>query len=38
MCFTVRIPVIGGKQLNLYILYVEVTRRGGYHKVIHFLE
>ncbi|KAL6317402.1 hypothetical protein AAG906_030155 [Vitis piasezkii] len=28
------IPVIGGKQLNLYVLYVEVTRRGGYHKVV----
>lgn len=34
--FSVRIPVIGGKQLNLYVLYVEVTRRGGYHKVMRY--
>ncbi|XP_047937929.1 high mobility group B protein 9 isoform X1 [Salvia hispanica] len=28
------IPVIGGKELNLHVLYVEVTRRGGYDKVV----
>lgn len=28
-----RIPVIGGKELDLHILYVEVTRRGGFEKV-----
>ncbi|KAK4600118.1 hypothetical protein RGQ29_009976 [Quercus rubra] len=28
------IPVIGGKELDLHILYVEVTRRGGYEKVV----
>lgn len=28
-----RIPVIGGKELDLHILYVEVTKRGGYEKV-----
>lgn len=31
-----RIPVIGGKELDLHVLYVEVTRRGGYEKVNHF--
>ncbi|KAI0500898.1 hypothetical protein KFK09_019116 [Dendrobium nobile] len=28
------IPVIGGKDLNLHLLYVEVTERGGLEKVI----
>ncbi|KAL0360475.1 UNVERIFIED_CONTAM: High mobility group B protein 9 [Sesamum radiatum] len=27
------VPVIGGKELNLHVLYVEVTRRGGYDKI-----
>lgn len=26
--------MIGGKELNLHVLYVEVTRRGGYEKVV----
>ncbi|GMN34868.1 hypothetical protein TIFTF001_004942 [Ficus carica] len=30
------IPVIGGKELDLHILYVEVTRRGGFEKVYFF--
>ena len=25
--------MIGGKELDLHILYVEVTKRGGYEKV-----
>ncbi|EPS62946.1 high mobility group family, partial [Genlisea aurea] len=29
-----KIPVIGGKELNLHLLYVEVTKRGGYDKVV----
>ena len=32
-CCILRIPVIGGKELDLHILYVEVTKRGGYEKV-----
>ncbi|XP_031260830.1 high mobility group B protein 9 [Pistacia vera] len=28
------IPVIGRKELDLHILYVEVTQRGGYEKVV----
>ncbi|KAI8549379.1 hypothetical protein RHMOL_Rhmol06G0019900 [Rhododendron molle] len=28
------VPVIGGKELNLHVLYVEVTRRGGYDQVV----
>ncbi|OVA08881.1 ARID/BRIGHT DNA-binding domain [Macleaya cordata] len=28
------IPVIGGKELDLHILYVEVTKRGGFQKVV----
>ncbi|KAL8172132.1 hypothetical protein V2J09_023936 [Rumex salicifolius] len=28
------VPVIGGKELDLHLLYVEVTRRGGYEKVV----
>ncbi|MED6160418.1 High mobility group B protein 9 [Stylosanthes scabra] len=28
------IPVIGGKELDLHVLYVEVTRRSGYEKVV----
>ncbi|KAK6939278.1 ARID DNA-binding domain [Dillenia turbinata] len=28
------IPVIGGKELDLHVLYVEVTKRGGYDKVV----
>ncbi|KAL2456397.1 High mobility group B protein 9 [Abeliophyllum distichum] len=28
------IPVIGGKELNLHVLYIEVTNRGGYDKVV----
>lgn len=31
-----RIPVIGGKELDLHVLYVEVTRRSGYEKVGFF--
>ena len=30
---SLRIPVIGGKELDLHVLYVEVTERGGYEKV-----
>lgn len=29
-----RIPVIGGKELNLHRLFVEVTSRGGFGKVM----
>ncbi|CAK9178367.1 unnamed protein product [Ilex paraguariensis] len=29
-----RVPVIGGKELNLHALYIEVTKRGGYDKVV----
>ena len=25
--------MIGGKELNLHVLYVEVTKRGGFDKV-----
>ncbi|XP_065847380.1 high mobility group B protein 9-like [Euphorbia lathyris] len=28
------IPVIGGQELDLHVLYVEATRRGGYEKVV----
>lgn len=28
------VPVIGGKELNLHLLYAQVTRRGGYEKVV----
>ncbi|KAK2995137.1 hypothetical protein RJ640_020777, partial [Escallonia rubra] len=28
------VPVIGGKELNLHVLYVEVTKKGGYDKVV----
>ncbi|EEF52802.1 high mobility group B protein 9 [Ricinus communis] len=28
------IPVIGGRELDLHILYVEATKRGGYEKVV----
>ncbi|CAI9763854.1 unnamed protein product [Fraxinus pennsylvanica] len=28
------IPVIGGKDLNLHVLYIEVTKRGGYDQVV----
>ncbi|KAM3199752.1 high mobility group B protein 9 [Capsicum annuum] len=28
------IPVIGGKELDLHVLYVEVTKRGGFDKVV----
>ncbi|KAI4336728.1 hypothetical protein L6164_015219 [Bauhinia variegata] len=28
------IPVIGGKELDLHVLYVEVTKRSGYEKVV----
>ncbi|XP_064991036.1 high mobility group B protein 9-like [Musa acuminata AAA Group] len=28
------VPVIGGKELDLHLLYVEVTQRGGLAKVI----
>ncbi|KAK9109369.1 hypothetical protein Sjap_017429 [Stephania japonica] len=27
-------PVIGGKELDLHVLYVEVTKRGGFQKVV----
>ncbi|KAL6506653.1 hypothetical protein OROHE_022485 [Orobanche hederae] len=30
-----QIPVIGAKELNLHVLYVEVTKRGGYAKVVN---
>lgn len=29
-----RIPVIGGKELDLHLLYAEVTQRGGLEKVL----
>lgn len=28
------VPVIGGKELNMHVLYAEVTRRGGFDKVV----
>ncbi|KAH0708421.1 hypothetical protein KY284_009848 [Solanum tuberosum] len=28
------VPVIGGKDLDLHVLYVEVTKRGGFNKVV----
>ncbi|XP_024970875.1 high mobility group B protein 9 [Cynara cardunculus var. scolymus] len=28
------VPVIGGKELNLHVLYIEVTKRGGFSKVV----
>ncbi|CAN1127496.1 High mobility group B protein 9, partial [Linum perenne] len=28
------VPVIGGKELDLHVLYVEATKRGGYEKVV----
>ncbi|KAM1118054.1 hypothetical protein ACFX2B_041812 [Malus domestica] len=28
------VPVIGGKELDLHVLYLEVTRRGGFEKVV----
>ncbi|MCD7458418.1 hypothetical protein HAX54_038106 [Datura stramonium] len=28
------VPVIGGKDLDLHVLYVEVTKRGGFDKVV----
>ncbi|CAN4095475.1 unnamed protein product [Withania somnifera] len=28
------VPVIGGKELDLHVLYVEVTNRGGFDKVV----
>ncbi|CAN4105106.1 unnamed protein product [Withania somnifera] len=28
------IPMIGGKELDLHVLYVEVTKRGGFDKVV----
>lgn len=31
-----RIPVIGGKELDLQLLYIEVTKRGGLEKVRPF--
>ncbi|RZC48549.1 hypothetical protein C5167_016976 [Papaver somniferum] len=30
----IMVPVIGGKELDLHILYVEVTKRGGFEKVV----
>nr|XP_043617711.1 high mobility group B protein 9-like [Erigeron canadensis] len=30
------IPVIGGKELNLHIVYIEVTKRGGFDKVVAY--
>lgn len=33
---TCRIPVIGGKELNLHVLYAEVTKRGGFDKVVEY--
>lgn len=32
--FNCRIPIIGGKELDLHRLFVEVTSRGGIEKVI----
>lgn len=29
--------MIGGKELDLHVLYVEATNRGGYEKVTFFL-
>ena len=34
--YTCRIPVIGGKELNLHVLYAEVTKRGGFDKVVEY--
>ncbi|KAJ8539587.1 hypothetical protein K7X08_013839 [Anisodus acutangulus] len=34
LCSKYTIPVIGGKDLDLYVLYVEVTKRGGFDKVV----
>ncbi|KAM7517322.1 hypothetical protein LguiA_006905 [Lonicera macranthoides] len=31
-----KVPVIGGKELNLHVLYAEVTKRGGYEKQLYF--
>jgi len=31
--FYCRIPVIGGRELDLHRLFVEVTSRGGFEKV-----
>ncbi|CAM8878289.1 unnamed protein product [Rhodiola kirilowii] len=28
------VPVIGGKDLDLHVLYIEVTKRGGFQKVV----
>ncbi|XP_010266072.1 PREDICTED: high mobility group B protein 9-like [Nelumbo nucifera] len=28
------VPVIGGKELDLHLLYVEVTKRGGFQQVV----
>ncbi|XP_042507402.1 high mobility group B protein 9-like [Macadamia integrifolia] len=28
------VPIIGGKELDLYLLYMEVTGRGGFQKVV----
>ncbi|XP_010266930.1 PREDICTED: high mobility group B protein 9-like isoform X2 [Nelumbo nucifera] len=28
------VPTIGGKELDLHLLYVEVTKRGGFQKVV----
>jgi hypothetical protein len=36
-CGILRIPVIGGKELDLHVLYVEVTKRGGYEKVCSYI-
>ncbi|KAI3954857.1 hypothetical protein MKW98_019159 [Papaver atlanticum] len=30
----IMVPVIGGKELDLHTLYVEVTKRGGFEKVV----
>lgn len=32
-CFICRIPIIGGRELDLHRLFVEVTARGGMAKV-----
>ncbi|CAI0382386.1 unnamed protein product [Linum tenue] len=31
---TFSIPVIGGKYLDLHVLYIEATKRGGFEKVV----
>lgn len=32
-----RVPVIGGKDLDLHLLYILVTQKGGIEKVVFLL-